>query len=362
MNIGVPKEVRDNEHRVALTPAAALKLTGAGHRIFVETGAGKGARFEDTAYRDAGAEIVYGRDELFRRVELILAVAGLSQSDLEFIEPNQTIFAFHHMVMAPKEYVQTLVKQNATAIGYELIEDKNGLRPILSAIGELAGKMVVHQAAYLLQAEQGGRGVMLGAVGSAPPAQVLIVGAGTVGRSAARLLIETGANVLLIDSEDERLRQAEKEFSGRLKTDKADPDTVAQYTSIADVVIGAVRIPAERAPHLVTRDMVAGMRPGSVIIDVAIDQGGCVETSRPTTLAQPTFTVNDVLHFCVPNLTANLPRTASKLLSGTHLPYVEEVAKVGVEKALKNIPGLAAGIYLHNGKIELSELAEEMGK
>lgn len=360
MDIGVLKEISSDEHRVALTPQAARQLVTEGHRVFVEQGAGQDGRFSDPEYRDAGAETVFSREEVLRRGRMILGVRAPSVQDASFLDQGQVLFGFLHLSAGPKELIAALLERKVTAIGYELVLETDGRAPILSAIGELAGQMVVHIAAHLLQNESGGRGILLGEASGANPAMVLVLGAGTVGRTAARFLSTLGAHVVLADCDRERLCSVDQELSGRVETFLADQKTVARFTAVTDVVIGAVRIRGARAPYLITRDMVAAMRPGSVIIDVAIDQGGCVETSRPTTLRNPTFKVNEVVHYCVPNLTANIPRTASKVLSQTHLPYVKEVANSGVDAARQRLKAVQSGIYLHDGAIQLPELVERL--
>ncbi|MBK8231586.1 MAG: alanine dehydrogenase [Candidatus Eisenbacteria bacterium] len=361
MEIGVAREIGRDEHRVALTPAAARQLVMEGHRVFVERDAGLESRFTDREYREAGAEILYAREEVIRRSGVVLGLGAPSMHDAAMLEAGQVVFGFQHLAVAPKELLYRLLERRITAIGFELIEEPDGRTPILRAMSELGGQMVVHLAAHLLEAESQGRGILLGAVPGIGPASVLVLGAGTVGRTAARILIASGAHVVLLDRDLERLRRADQELSGRAETFIADPETLAKFTRVADVVIGAVRVPGGRAPYLVSRAMVSEMRPGSVIIDVAIDQGGCVETSRPTTLAQPTFAVNEVVHYCVPNFTANIPRTASKVLSLTHLPYVAGVARTGIEAARRKSEPISRGIYLHDGGVLLPDLAARLG-
>ncbi|MFH1263511.1 MAG: alanine dehydrogenase [Pseudomonadota bacterium] len=353
MDIGIVKNLGENEHRVPITPAGAESLVADGHRLFVESGTGRDCRFDDLEYRDVGAEIVYSHEEVFRRGRLILGVRTPDPADVAFMDQGQILCGFLHLTVAPRDLLRSMIDRKVTAVGYELIQDKEGRTPILGAIGELAGQMVVHIAAHLLQNESGGRGILLGGIAENEPANALVLGAGSVGKTAARFFVSSGANVTLVDCDPNTLISADRDLQAQAKTCLADPETVARLTRDADVVIGAIRIPGERAPYLVTREMVAQMRPGSVIIDVAIDQGGCVETSRPTTLKNPTFLVNDVVHYCVPNLTANIARTASKILTQTHLPYVRKIAATG--RVGKD------GVYLENGVVRFAELAEHLG-
>ena len=360
MDIGVVKEIGPQEYRVALAPQGVRELVSLGHRVFVEHDAGTASRYDDRAYQEAGAEIAFGRDEVFRRGNLILTVRTPSVKDVEVLDQGQTIMGFLHLTVAPKDLLTTLRDRKATAIAYELIEEATGQVPILAAIGSLAGQMVVHIAAHLLEKESGGRGILLGGVQGLDPAKVLVLGAGTVGRTAAKLLAASGAHVIILDRDKDCLAQAVHGMTGRVEMFPADTKNVARFTAVADAVIGAVRIPGERAPYIVTRDMVSKMRPGCVIIDVAIDQGGCVETSRPTTLSNPTFVTNGVVHYCVPNLTANIPRTASKLLSQTVLPYVTEIARAGSDGAIGNVQSLRKGTVVQNGRVLVPDVAERI--
>lgn len=361
MDIGVPRETTRHEHRVAVTPGGARRLIAHGHRLFVQAGAGEGCRYSDKDYRDAGAEIVYRKEEVIHRSEMILGVGAPSIDEVDQLRAGQVRFGFLHLAVAPRDMVRRMLERKVTAIGFEIIEEEQGHLPVLHAIGVLAGQMVIHTAAHLLENESGGRGIMLGAVPGVPPATVVILGAGTVGASAAGIALKNGAQVVVLDNDMVALSRLWREFDGRVDTLMADRENVARFVQIADVVVGAVLIPGGPAPFLVTREMVASMKPGSVILDASIDQGGCVETSRPTTLADPTFTVDGVVHYCVPNMTANVARTASKVLNYAHLPYVMEVAGLGVEEALKNSEALQRGVYLHQGKVMKPVLAGLLG-
>ncbi len=361
MDIGIPREVIRHEHRVGLTPQGVRGLVAHGHRVFIETGAGDGSRHGDKDYRDAGAEIVYRKEEIIHRAEIMLAVGAPSLEEVALCRPGQIIFGFLHLAVAPREVVRRMLERKVTAVGFEIIEEPLGHLPVLHAIGELAGQLVVHTAAHLLENESGGRGILLGSVPGVPPATILVLGAGTVGSHAARTALNVGAEVVVLDNDMSRLRQVARDLCGRPVTLIADRENVARYARIADVVIGAVLVPGGPAPFVVTKEMVSAMKPGSVIIDVSIDQGGCVETSRPTTLGDPTFVTHGVVHYCVPNLTANIARTASRVLSHAHLPYVLEVASSGMEGALKRSEALTRGVYLHQGKVMKPVLAGLLG-
>ena len=268
---------------------------------------------------------------------------------------------FQHLAVAPKATVERLRQLQATVIGYELVEDGQGRRRILTPMAEMAGDMAVFTAAHYLQNEEGGRGILLSHVPGVAPPTVLILGAGTVGRSAARRALALGAHVVVLDQDMSRLRSMNQELGPQVETQVAAPDRLARFTAIADVVIGAILIPGARSPLLITEEMVRAMRAGSVIVDVSIDQGGCVETSRPTTLEDPVFVVHDVVHYCVPNMTANVARTASRALSDAVMELLRPLAAKGVETLAKTDAGFAAGLYLYQGKLVNPELARALG-
>lgn len=356
MILGVPRETHRHEHRVGLTPSAVAQLTRPrrgrdGHTVVVEQGAGLDAHFADEDYRRAGAQVVYSREEAYRRADLVCRVSAVPGDEIDLLAPGTTVSAFHHLAVAARGDVERLMGLETTLLGWEIVEDAAGERPVLESISEMAGQMAVQLAAGLLQNEAGGRGILLGNVPGVPPPTVLILGAGTVGRTAAAQALGSGAHVILMDERMEHLRAAARQLDGRVVTAVAGLDRIERFTAIADVVIGAVLVPGGRAPWVVTEAMVRGMKPGSVVIDVAIDQGGCVETSRPTTLAQPTFTTHGVLHYCVPNLTANIARTASRALTNAALPRLRDLADRGTAAALILRPGLARGVYLYRGRM-----------
>jgi alanine dehydrogenase len=359
MIIGVPRETHRHEHRVGLTPYGVARLTRKGHSVVVEKDAGLEALFSDREYEDAGAQIVYNCEEAYKRADLVCRVGTLSPEELELVRPGSVICAFHHLAVAPRLVVEQLQALDVTVIGYELVQDEQGRRTLLLPFSEMAGQMAVYIAAHYLQNEVGGRGILLGTVPGIAPPTVLILGAGTVGRTAARRAAAIGAHVIVLDDDLGKLRALSRDLPG-VVTQVPAPQRLEQYTAIADVVIGAILIPGARAPYLITEDMVRTMRTGSVILDLSIDQGGCVETSRPTTLDDPTYIMHDVVHYCVPNMTANTARTASRALSDAVLAPVRDMTDNGLEAALRSNPGLATGLYLYKGELVNEQLAAIM--
>ena len=357
MLIGVPRETHRHEHRVGLTPLAVARLAEGGHAVFVQRDAGLAAHFTDSEYRRAGAEIIYSSEEVYKRADLVCRVGSLFIDELNLLKPGSTVCAFHHLALASRETIDRFAELEITAIGYELIEDERGERPVLVPLSEIAGQMAVYLAAHYLQSESAGRGILMGdAPGIAPPT-VLILGAGNVGRTAALRALACGAHVVVVDKDMHKLRLLDRETRGQAVTVLAPLEPLERLTAIADVVIGAVLDPGAPAPVLVTEEMVTAMRPGSVIIDLAIDQGGCVETSRPTTLGDPTFVVHDVVHYCVPNMTANVARTASRALARAVIPLLLDLVGKGLERVVRDIPGFAAGVYVYKGKLVNEQVA-----
>jgi alanine dehydrogenase len=361
MIIGVPKETLRHEHRVGLNPFAVLRLTQKGHEVVVQSGAGDGARFSTGDYEEAGARIVYGSDEIYRRADIVARVGALSGPEAEQLKPGSIVCCFHHLAIASREYVERLSRLGATLIGYEIIRNRRGALPVLVPLSTMGGLMAVQVAAHLLQNECGGRGVLLGNIPGVPPPTVLIVGAGTVGRTAARHALATGAHVITLDPDLHKLELLARELPVQAVTAIGALERLERYIPIADVVIGAILIPGARAPLVVTEKMVRAMKPGSVVIDVSIDQGGCVETSRPTTIADPTFVVHDVVHYCVTNMTANVARTASRALANAAYPYIEALAQKGLGRAVAEDPGLAEGVYLYHGRLVHAAAGEALG-
>jgi alanine dehydrogenase len=361
MIIGVPRLTHRNEHRVGLTPFSVNQLVKHRHAVVMENNAGLAAHFTNRDYEAAGAQVVYSADEAYKRADMLCRVSVISPEELDLMKPGSVICGFLHLAVAPREVVARLVELGATLIGYEIIRDIHEELPVLMPMSEMAGQMAIHLAAHYLQNESGGRGVLMGNVTGVPPPTVLILGAGAVGHAAALAALAAGAHVVIIDADYRKLRSLNYECRGQMVTVVAGVERLEKYTAIADVVIGAVLIPGGRAPFLVTESMVKAMKPGSVIVDISIDQGGCVETSRPTTLKNPTFVKHDVVHYCVPNLTANVARTASRALANAALPYLTALADKGVDRALKNAPGLASGVYMYKGKMVHPAAAQTLG-
>ncbi len=351
MIIGVPREPHRLEHRVGLTPFAVRRLTQAGHTVLVERQAGVEAHFTDQNFEAAGARIVYTAEEAHKRADMVCRVGPIGTEELDLLRPGTIVCSFQHLAVSRRETVVGLIEKKMTLVGYEVIRDASGDLPVLQPFSEMAGQMALHIAAQYLRKEWGGRGVLMGNVAGVPPPTVVVLGAGTVGRAAARLAHATGAHVIVLDADLGKLRSIHRAFSGHVATVVAATERLGQYAAIADVLIGAILIPGGRAPFIVSETMVKGMKSGSVIIDVSIDQGGCVETSRPTTLDDPTYTVHDVVHYCVPNMTAGIPRTASRALANASMPYLTAMADAGLEAALRADAGLAAGVYMYHGRI-----------
>ena len=361
MIIGVPRETARHEHRVGLTPFGVSKLVRHGHEVHVEHDAGQDSPVSDPDYSEVGAKIGYSREEVYGRADLVCHVGRLSGDEIDLLRPGTAVIGFHHLAVTPPERVRKMTELGLTLIGYEVIEDGDGGHPVLGAMSEIAGHMVVHTAAHLLEFEAGGRGLILGGTPGIPPATVVIVGAGTVGWPAARLALAAGAHVIVLDEKLERLRHGLRHGLPNVVTALATPRHLERFIAIADVVVGCVLVPGGRAPDLITEEMVKTMKPGSVVMDISIDQGGCVETSRPTTADQPTFQLHGVTHYCVPNITANAPRTASRALTIAALPYLEEIAGVRLDEALRRDPGFARGVYLYKGKMTHPTAAGSLG-
>lgn len=361
MDIGVPRELHRHEHRVGLSPFAVAWLTKQGHSVLVESKAGITSWFSDQDYERAGARVVYDTDEVYKRADLVCRVTGVTPEEVQFLRSGSVICAFHHLAVSPKEHVRQLMELESTIIGYEIVRDPARGFSVLDPMSEIGGQFAVQIAASLLQNEEGGRGILLGSAPGVPPPTVLIIGGGTAGYAAAHQAHVSGAHVIVLDSDPRRLREIHHRFHGQVVTALSGHERLVQFTRIADVIIGAVLVPGARTPYVVTEKMVSEMKPGSVIIDLSIDQGGCVETSRPTSLDDPTFMVHGVIHYCVPNMTANIARTASRAIAGAALPMLGEIAERGVRNALRANRGLADGVYMYKGRLTHPQVAEVMG-
>ncbi len=351
MNIGIPRERRDSEWRVGLTPAGVRLLTEAGHTCFIEHNAGLGSGFLDYDYQQAGGQIVYSGEEVYGRADLLLKVARPTVEEFGWMREGQIVMGFLHLAAGRREKIETLLQKRITAIAYETIQDDEGRLPVLTPISQVAGRMIPHVAGTLLQNNYGGKGILLGGVPGVAPADVVILGGGTVGTYAARAFLGLGASVHVLDRNLERLQYLDTLFKGRVTTMVSHTFNIERVVRFADVLVGAVLVPGARAPILVTREMVRSMRPRSVIMDISIDQGGCVETSRPTTHSNPTFEEEGVIHYCVPNMTGVLGRTATHALNNASWPHVRLITELGLEKALEADPALARGVNTRDGEI-----------
>lgn len=355
MNIGIPKERPVlkglDEKRVGLSPSGVRELVELGANVLVEVGAGAGAGFSDEAYRQAGASVVYSHEEVIGRADLVVKVSRPERAEWAFFNRGSTVMAFMHLAVAPRDFLQMLVEQQISAIGYELVQEADGSLPILRASSEIAGQMAVQIASRLLETTHGGRGILLGGIPGIPPADVVILGAGTLGFYAARAFIGTGASVSVLDRDIKQLIKLDTQFNGMVVTALATKSNLEKFVAFADVLIGAVLIPGQRAPVLVTEAMVKSMRPGSIIIDFSIDQGGCVETATLTPHESFMFTAHGVTHFCAPNVPAMVARTSSHALTNALLPYLREIVAHGPVPALRMDSALRRGLCAFNGLI-----------
>lgn len=361
MDIALPRETRAGEHRVLLTPSAVKELAQQGHRLFVQTGAGSGAGHRDSDYQSAGATIVFSRLEVFGRAELLASVFAPEPREYEMLKPGQMVFAFWALPAARPEDLLALLARGVTAVGLEAIEDDQGRAPVLTSMSEIAGALAVVMGSGLLLNEFGGKGILLGGAAGVPPADFVVLGAGVLGRAAARAALGAGAHVTLLDQSTERLRDAACVMSSPVTTMLATRPNLEKALAFADLILGAVAVHGERAPMLVSHEMLRLMKPRSVVMDLAIDMGGCFETSRPTAFPHPTYEVEGILHFCVPNLPSMAARSSTQALTNVLLPYLQTTAARGIERALTDHPELRAGVYLHRGRVVRESLARAFG-
>jgi alanine dehydrogenase len=360
MIVGVPKEVKDRENRVSTTPAGVTEFEARGHQVVVERGAGAGSGFTDAEYEAAGAELVDSHDEVFALAEMIVKVKEPVPAEYDLLRPNLLLFTYLHLA-ADEAQTRALMKNRVASVAYETVQLGNGSLPLLTPMSEVAGRMAVQVGAHYLERTQGGRGMLLGGVPGVPGANVVVIGGGVVGTNAAQMALGMGANVTIVDRNVERLRQLDLMLHGRSHTLASNKRNIAEAVRDADLVIGGVLIAGAKAPKLVTRQMISSMRPGSVVVDVAIDQGGCIETAHPTSHSDPTYLVDGVIHYCVTNMPGAVPRTSTLALSNVTLPYALELADLGLAQAAKDDPALAKGINVLNGVVTYEAVAEAFG-
>jgi alanine dehydrogenase len=361
MIIGVPKEVKDHETRVGVTPAGVKELKAAGHTVLIEQHAGELSAFTDDEYQRVGAEIVGHAAHVWDHAELVVKVKEPVEKEYVFFRPGLTLFTYLHLAPLPA-LTEALLTRKVTGIAYETIRDTLGTLPLLTPMSEVAGRMSVQVGASYLEKSKGGRGLLLGGVPGVPPAEVCIIGGGIVGTNAAKIALGMGAKVTIVDRNLHRLRELDDIFGGRIFTLASNLHNLTEAVKAADLVIGGVLIPGAAAPKLVTRSMVAEMKKGAVIVDVAIDQGGCIETARPTTHSDPSYLVDGVVHYCVTNMPAAVPNTSTLALTNATFPYLQRLAQMGPREALLADPGLAGGVNTHAGVLTCEPVAASQGK
>ena len=361
MIIGVPKEVKDHETRVGLVPHGVTALREAGHEVLVESHAGEGSTLSNEEYTRAGAVVLGSAAEVWSKADLVIKVKEPQPSEYQYLRPGLTLFTYLHLAPLP-ELTDQLLRAGVNGIAYETIVERDGSLPLLTPMSEVAGRLAVQVGAQYLERPNGGRGILLGGVPGVAPANVAILGGGVVGTNAAKVAMGMGAHVTIIDRSLNRLRELDDIFNGLVVTLASNAWTIAETMKLSDLVIGSVLIPGAAAPKLVRREMIAGMRRGSVVVDVAIDQGGCFETSRPTTHTDPIYFVDNVLHYCVSNMPAAVPHTSTFALTNATFPYLLELANKGVERACREHPGLRAGVNTWKGSVTHAGVAESQNR
>jgi alanine dehydrogenase len=361
MRIGVPAEIKDNEYRVGMTPSGVRDLEHDGHTVYIQKGAGLGSGFADEEYVAAGATILPDADAVYNEAEMIVKVKEPIEPDLKRIRDGQLLFTYLHLAPVP-DLTKSLLDKKITGIAYETITGRGGSLPLLTPMSEVAGRMSVQVGAYYLQKPNGGRGVLLGGVPGVLPADVVVLGGGVVGINAAKMAIGLGARVTILDTNADRLRYLDDVFGGRVSTLASNRAHIEEGCRRADLLIGGVLIPGAAAPKLVNRQMIGEMKKGAVVVDVAIDQGGCVETAKPTTHSNPVYEVDGVIHYCVANMPGAVPRTSTFALTNATLPYVRLIANLGYEAAVRENPALGEGVNTYQGEITYQAVAESQGR
>jgi len=357
MVIGIPKEIKKGEFRIAATPAGVKTLCEAAHRVFVEKEAGEGSSFFDEEFKKAGAEIIEDKKKLFDEAELILKVKEPLPEEYELFHEGQILFTFLHLA-ADRNLTQALLKAKIVGIAYETVETDDGKLPLLIPMSEVAGRLAIQEGAKCLERSEGGEGILLSGVPGVAPAKVVILGGGVVGTNAAKMAAGLGARVVILDKNLDRLRYLDDVMEANVTTMKSNEYNIREAIKDADLVVGAVLVPGGKAPHLISRKMLRTMKPGSAIVDVAIDQGGCVETSRPTSFSETTYEVEGIIHYCVTNMPGCVPRTSTYALTNATLPYVLELANHGYPQVLRKDKALARGLNVADGKVTCREVAK----
>jgi len=360
MQIGVPKEIKNNEYRVGLTPSCVNELVSIGHSVSVQKGAGKAIGFLDRQYVSAGASLIDTAEEVFSTSEMVVKVKEPQPSECKMLREGQILFTYLHLAPDPKQ-TKLLLESGATCIAYETVTDDAGSLPLLAPMSEVAGRMSIQAAAYHLENPHGGSGVLLGGIPGVPNGKVLIIGGGVVGTNAAKMALGLGANVTILDRSLKRLRELDDLFGAAINTEFSTADAIGCHSERADVVVGGVLIPGAEAPKLIRKGHLLNMRDGSVVVDVAIDQGGCFETSRATTHEEPTYIVNGVTHYCVANMPGGVARTSTMGLNNATLPFVIDLANMGAKKALESNDHLLNGLNIHSGKVTYRAVSDALG-
>lgn len=361
MIIGVPREVKDHETRVGLVPSGVIALHEAGHEVLVEAGAGKGSSISDGEYEEAGARLIPSAAEVWQGADLVIKVKEPQCGEYAYLRPGLILFTYLHLAPLP-ELTDRLIEAKVTALAYETIRERDGSLPLLTPMSEVAGRLAVQIGAVYLEAHNGGRGVLLGGVPGVAPGNVVILGGGVVGTNAAKVAVGMGAHVTIVNKSLNRLRELDDIFNGQIVTLASNVWTIREAVRGADLVIGGVLIPGASAPRLVRREMISLMKRGAVVVDVSIDQGGCLETSRPTTHTDPVYFVNDVLHYCVSNMPAAVPHTSTLALTNATFPYLLELANHGLERACREHPAIREGVNTCRGQVTYPGVAESQGR
>jgi alanine dehydrogenase len=360
MVVGTVREIKDNEYRVGLVPGGVKTLVDSGHQVLVESRAGEGSGISDDEYRQAGAQIAGAAGEVWKRSEILIKVKEPIEPEYGHLREGQILFTYLHLAPLP-QLTRVLLERKVTGVAYETITGPDGSLPLLTPMSEVAGRMSIQVGAQYLERINGGRGVLLGGVPGVPPAEVMIIGGGVVGMNAAKMALGMGARVTILDRSVTKMQYIDDVFGGHVATLMSNPIAIARAVARADLLVGAVLIPGAAAPKLVTRAMVSAMKKGSVIVDVAVDQGGCIETTHPTTHSDPTYEVDGVVHYCVANMPGAVPRTSTFALTNVTFPYLLRIARKGLRQALKEDPALVSGVNTYAGKLTCAPVAEAQG-